>query len=81
MSSGAALNRSRDSLISTRIIIERIGEEAIKNETLTSGMLSTLISARLIIDAAIMREESRGSHFRTDFPDLDDEPEHTEISL
>ena len=81
MTRGAALIRSRDSLKATRMVIERIGDEAIKNETLTSGLLSTLVTARLIVDAAIMREESRGGHFREDFPDTDDAVEHTEISL
>jgi L-aspartate oxidase len=32
-----------------------------------------LCIARLMIDAALKREESRGSHMRTDFPTLDDE--------
>jgi L-aspartate oxidase len=32
-----------------------------------------LCVARLMIDAALAREESRGTHVRTDFPDLDEE--------
>ena len=31
-----------------------------------------LLTARLIAAAALVREESRGVHCRTDFPDLDD---------
>jgi L-aspartate oxidase len=31
-----------------------------------------LLVARLIGEAALMREESRGTHFRTDFPNTDD---------
>ena len=31
-----------------------------------------LTMARLMIDAAIEREESRGTHFRSDFPARDD---------
>lgn len=81
MSSGAALVRSRDSLKATRMVIERLGETALKEENLTSGLLSTLITARMIVDGAIMREESRGAHYRTDFPDTEEPAEHTEISL
>ncbi len=81
MARGAALIRSRDSLKATRMVLEQIGEDSQENETLTSGLLSTLITARLIVDSAIMREESRGAHFREDFPQTDDEPAHTEINL
>jgi L-aspartate oxidase len=31
-----------------------------------------LTAARLMIDAALTREESRGTHFRADFPARDD---------
>jgi L-aspartate oxidase len=30
-----------------------------------------LTAARLVADAALRRTESRGSHFRTDFPETD----------
>jgi succinate dehydrogenase / fumarate reductase flavoprotein subunit/fumarate reductase flavoprotein subunit len=33
---------------------------------------SQLAVARLIVESALLREESRGAHFRTDFPDRDD---------
>jgi succinate dehydrogenase / fumarate reductase flavoprotein subunit/fumarate reductase flavoprotein subunit len=34
---------------------------------------SQLTVARLIVESAIVREESRGAHFRADFPERDDE--------
>lgn len=35
------------------------------------ALLNMLLVARLITDAALMREESRGTHFRMDFPERD----------
>ncbi|MDZ4096849.1 MAG: L-aspartate oxidase, partial [Paracoccaceae bacterium] len=35
------------------------------------GVAAVLTAATLIAAAALMRCESRGSHFRTDFPDAD----------
>lgn len=81
MSRGAALIRSRDSLKTTRMVIERIAEDAQTNDNLTSGLMSALVTARLIVDAAIMREESRGGHYREDFPDTDENANHTEITF
>jgi L-aspartate oxidase len=40
-----------------------------------------LIVAQLMIQAALTREESRGVHFRSDFPDLDDEHWKRRISF
>jgi len=34
---------------------------------------SQLTVARLIVESALVREESRGAHFRADFPERDDE--------
>ncbi len=46
---------------------------------MTSGLRSALIAAELIAHGALSREESRGAHYRSDFPQTDDEPCHTEI--
>lgn len=75
MSSGCALLRSRDSLIKTLGVIEELND----HPAMTSGLKSALVSAELIAQGALMREESRGGHFRSDFPDTQKEAFHTEI--
>ena len=44
-----------------------------ENIVLTSQVKSSLISCEAIIRSALIREESRGAHYRSDFPKLDDE--------
>jgi L-aspartate oxidase len=46
--------------------------DAIANEELDQRTTNMLAVARLITGAALWREESRGGHFRTDFPAPDD---------
>jgi L-aspartate oxidase len=41
------------------------------------GPANPLIVARLIASAALQREESRGGHYRSDFPDTDTHPKRT----
>ncbi|MEM8937332.1 MAG: L-aspartate oxidase [Pseudomonadota bacterium] len=77
MSSGCALLRSEASLIVALEVIAALNE----TENMTSGLKSALMTAELIAQGALAREESRGAHFRTDFPDTDEEPGHTEICL
>lgn len=75
MSSGAALLRTKASLESTLRVIDKLDHE----EDKTSGMKSALVAAELIVQGALSREESRGAHFRSDYPETDDLPCHTEI--
>lgn len=75
MSSGCALLRSAESLNATLDVIHALGA----GPYMTSGLKSTLVTAELIAQGALMREESRGAHTRTDFPQTDDDPFHTEI--
>lgn len=75
MSLGCALERSEDSLSQTLGKLSEIGETA----NMTSGLKSALITAELIVQGALAREESRGAHFRRDFPDEDEDAMHTEI--
>ncbi|MFZ5617157.1 MAG: L-aspartate oxidase [Pseudomonadota bacterium] len=77
MSKGAALIRSEKSLNDVISTINELNA----SELVTSGLKSALASAELIAQGALMREESRGGHFRSDFPETDAEPMHTEICL
>lgn len=44
-----------------------------ENVVLTFEVKSALVICEAIIKSAIMRKESRGAHYRSDFPELDDE--------
>src|SRR5215217_8110724 len=44
-----------------------------ENVVLTLEVKSSLIACEAIIRSALMRQESRGAHYRSDFPNLDDE--------
>ena len=44
-----------------------------ENVVLTWEVKSSLITCEAIIRSALMRQESRGAHYRSDFPNLDDE--------
>ncbi len=76
MSAGCALIRSEDSLEEVLDLIEAL----YGCEEMTSGLMSALVTAELIVRGAIEREESRGAHYRSDFPQMDDTPHHTEIA-
>ena len=44
-----------------------------ENIVLSWQVKSSLIACEAIIRSALMRQESRGAHYRSDFPKLDDE--------
>lgn len=44
------------------------------------GETNTLIAARFVVIGALQREESRGGHFRTDYP-VTQSPRHTALTL
>ncbi len=76
MSEHCALIRDADGLADLlEIIHEMHGSPA-----MTSGLKSALVTAELIAQGALAREESRGGHFRSDFPQTDMEAFHTEIA-
>jgi succinate dehydrogenase/fumarate reductase flavoprotein subunit len=44
-----------------------------ENVVATWEVKSSLVACEAIIRGALMRQESRGAHFRSDYPNLDDE--------
>jgi L-aspartate oxidase len=73
----AGLLRSRDSLegLVSRLSAwrERLRRTAAQSLDRDGRRLSSLLTVSLLIArAALRREESRGGHFRTDFPQRDD---------
>ena len=64
MSKGCALLRSEESLSSVLEVCDELN-----GGVMTSGLRSSLVAAELIVQGALAREESRGGHFRTDFPE------------
>jgi succinate dehydrogenase / fumarate reductase, flavoprotein subunit len=49
------------------------GNDNIENIVLTLQVKSSLIACEAIIRSALLRQESRGAHYRSDFPKIDDE--------
>ena len=53
-----------------------------EGDTIDAGEVANLLDlARIVVTAAIRREESRGAHDRTDFPDTRDEFEYSQAWL
>ncbi|WDI30342.1 L-aspartate oxidase [Hyphococcus flavus] len=75
MSAGCALIRSQDALLDVIDVIHELNE----HPSMTSGLKSALVTAELIAQGALMREESRGGHYRSDFPETEEDAFHTEI--
>jgi L-aspartate oxidase len=51
------------------------------NETGTQIDSNEVVTARLIATGALAREESRGGHFRSDFPETSDPAQRSFVSL
>lgn len=69
---GKVLEKSLDTLESIRSRITSVSQTRINQQQVCFDLRSLLDTAKLIITAASMRTESRGAHFRTDFPEQDD---------
>jgi succinate dehydrogenase/fumarate reductase flavoprotein subunit len=83
MWTGCGVVRTREGLLETRKALEEIAErvEAVAvpgpaqvnyawQEAL--DLANQVLVARLVTESALLREESRGAHYRSDFPDTDD---------
>jgi L-aspartate oxidase len=69
----AGVERDADGLIELLDTIESLERE--------HGPADTLITARFVAGAALLREESRGAHARSDHPLASAPVTHTELSL
>ncbi|CAM5454264.1 hypothetical protein SABIM44S_02443 [Streptomyces abikoensis] len=74
MTEGAGVLRSRRSLERAAEELDRIGREAAEELPGTESWEATnlLLVARVLVAAALRREETRGCHWREDAPDRDD---------
>jgi L-aspartate oxidase len=69
MTAGAGVLRSATSLTETDAVVSRIAAESGEIGAAWSELANLLVGARALLTAAGAREESRGAHGRTDFPD------------
>lgn len=70
MTEGAGVLRSAQSLSTTLKTLDQIG--AGEPSTASWEMTNLLFVGRALTQAALLREETRGSHWREDFPEADD---------
>jgi L-aspartate oxidase len=69
MTQHAGIERNREGLISALDVIERIAADVAP----ASPLGNMAEAARYVVVAALQRKESRGSHYRTDYPETADE--------
>ena len=78
------LVRTHAGLLQARALLEELGEQSSRVSIggpceanpawqQSLDLESQLMVASLIVESALVREESRGAHFRADFPERDDE--------
>ena len=73
MSRGAGVLRSSDSLLKTSAELTRIEDRVSKQPCVEAWEATNLFQlAQAILKAALIRQETRGSHWREDFPQTSD---------
>ena len=73
MSRGAGVLRSSDSLVETSSALTRIGDRISTAPCVEAWETTNLFQlAQAILKAALIRQETRGSHWRADFPETSD---------
>lgn len=73
MSHGAGVLRSSDSLVATNSDLTRIGDRTSTVPCVEAWETTNLFQlAQAILKAALIRQETRGSHWRADFPNTSD---------
>jgi L-aspartate oxidase len=73
MSRGAGVLRSSDSLVETSSDLTRIGDRTSTAPCVEAWETTNLFQlAQAILKAALIRQETRGSHWRADFPETSD---------
>jgi L-aspartate oxidase len=73
MSRGAGVLRSSDSLVETSSDLTRIGDRTSTSPCVEAWETTNLYQlAQAILKAALIRQETRGSHWRADFPETSD---------
>ena len=73
MSRGAGVLRSSDSLVTTSSDLTRIGDRTSDVPCVEAWETTNLFQlAQAILKAALIRQETRGSHWRADFPETSD---------
>jgi L-aspartate oxidase len=73
MSRGAGVLRSSDSLVETNSDLTRIGDRKSTAPCVEAWETTNLFQlAQAILKAALIRQETRGSHWRADFPETSD---------
>jgi succinate dehydrogenase / fumarate reductase flavoprotein subunit len=63
---------SKDNIIKEFKFDDDLDNKDVENVVLTWQVKSSLIACEAIIKSALMRQESRGAHYRSDFPKIDD---------
>lgn len=77
---GAGIIRNSDTLSNALIEIDALKAEFHRTDICISKeeyeFKNMLLVAEMIVTSALRRKESRGAHFRTDYPEIDDEGVH-----